>query len=52
MLGETKLSTIQVLNSKALINSSISYDEFVSVDNVLKEHDNMKKEIKYPNNIK
>ena len=32
--------------SKALINSVISHDEFVSINNVLKEYDEMKEEIK------
>ena len=34
---KTKLNTIDVLISKALIDSNISHDEFVSVNNVLKE---------------
>ena len=36
LLGKTKLYTIEVLISKALINSYISHNEFVSVSNVLK----------------
>ena len=35
MLGKHKLNTIKVLISKALIDSYISHDKFVSVDNVL-----------------
>ena len=35
-----------VLISKALIESYISHDEFVLVDNILKEFDEMKKEIR------
>ena len=35
-----------VLISKALIDSYISHDEFVLVDNILKEFDEMKKEIR------
>ena len=46
MLAKTKLNTIEVLISKALIDSSISHDEFVSEDIVLKEYDEMKEEIK------
>ena len=34
-------------NSKALINLYISYDEFVSVNNVLREYIEIKEEIKY-----
>ena len=40
------LNTIEVLISKALINSYISPDKFVSVNNVLKEYDKIKEEIK------
>ena len=44
MLGKDKLNTIAVLFSKALINSYISHDEFVSVNNVLREYYEMKGE--------
>ena len=37
-----KLNTIEVLISRALINSYISHEEFVLVNNVLKEYDGMK----------
>ena len=40
---------LEVLISKALIDSNISYDKFVLVNTVLKEYDDMKKEI---NNLK
>ena len=43
-----KLNTIEVLISKALIDSYINHDEFVSVNNVLWEFNEMKKEIKNP----
>ena len=33
---------MEVLISKALIDSVISHDEFVLIDNVLKEYDKMK----------
>ena len=48
MLGKDKLNTIQVLISKALIDSYISHDEFVSVTNALREYNEIKKEIKNP----
>ena len=48
MLGKDKLNTIDVLFSKYLINSYISHDEFLSVNNVLREYNEMKKEIKNP----
>ena len=50
LLAKTKLTTIEVLISKALSNSNISCDEFVSIDNVLIDYDEMKKEIKNSNN--
>ena len=37
-------------SSEALIDSNISNDEFVSVNNLLKEYDDMKEEIKNSNN--
>ena len=48
LLGKDKLNTIEVLTSKSLTDSYISHDEFVSVDNVLREYDEMKEKIKNP----
>ena len=48
LLGKDKLNTIEVLISKSLIDSYISHDEFVSINNVLREYNEMKKEIKNP----
>ena len=45
-IGKTKLDIIEVLMSMALIDSYISHDEFVSINNVLREYNEMKKEIK------
>ena len=45
-LVKPKLSKIEVLISKALIDSNIGHDEFVLINNVLKEYDKMKEEIK------
>ena len=50
LLVKTKLNTIEVLNSKALINSCVNDDQFVSVDNVLREYNEIKEEIKNPEN--
>ena len=44
----TKLNTIEVLISKALSGSYINNDKFVSVNNVLREFNEMKEEIKNP----
>ena len=46
LLVKTKLKTIQVLISRALIDSYSRYDEFVSENNILKEYDYMKKAMK------
>ena len=35
-----------MLISKALIDWNVSHDEFVSINNMLKEYDNIKEEIK------
>ena len=43
---KSKFNSIEVLISMSLIDSNISYDEFVSTNNVLKEYDDMKEEIK------
>ena len=46
LLGKDKLDTIEILFSKSLIDSYISHDEFESVNNVLREYNEMKEEIK------
>ena len=46
MLPKFKLNRVEILISKFLIDSNISYDESVLIDNVLKEYDDMKEEIK------
>ena len=46
LLGKDKLDTIEVLFYKSLIDSYISHDEFESVNNVLREYNEMKEEIK------
>ena len=49
LFAETKSNTIDALISKALIDSNISHDEFVLINNVLNEYDDMKEEIKNSN---
>ena len=46
LLTKTNLNSVEVLISKALINSNISHYEFILVENVLKEYDDMREEIK------
>ena len=50
LLAKSKLNRIEVLISKALIDSVISHDEYVLINNVLKEYNEMKEELKNPNN--
>ena len=38
---------MEVLINKALIDSNISHDEFILINNALKEYDKLKEEIKY-----
>ena len=45
-LAKSKLNKIEVLISKTLFNSGISYDKFVLINNVVKEYKEMKEEIK------
>ena len=47
LLAKSKLNSIEVLISKAIIDSVISYYEFVLINNFLKEYDKMKEEIKH-----
>ena len=51
MLAKSKLDSIAVLISKALIDSFTSHDDFVLINNVLKEYDDMKEKIRNSNNI-
>ena len=46
LLGADQLRTVEVLISKAFTDSYISHDEFVSINNVLGEYNEIKKEIK------
>ena len=46
MFTKEKLNSIEVLISKALTDSYISHDQFVSVNDALREYDDMKEEIK------
>ena len=50
MLVKSKLNTIEVLLSEDLVDSDTSHDEFVSINNSLKEFYNIKEEVKNSNN--
>ena len=46
LLAKPKLNRIQVLISKAITDSDISHDELILINNVLKEYEEMREEIK------
>ena len=46
LLAKSKLNSVEVLISKVLVDSVISHDEFVLMNNVLKEYNKMKEETK------
>ena len=46
LLAKSKLNSIEALISKALTDSVISHDELVSINNMLKEYEEMREEIK------
>ena len=49
-LAKAKLNTIEVLISKAVIDSYSNHDEFVSVNNVLRKYNEMQEKIKNSEN--
>ena len=49
LLAKSKLNNIEVFISKALIDSNIIHDEFVLINNLLKEFDDRKEETKNSN---
>ena len=49
LLAKSKLNSTEALISKAFIDSNISHDEFVLINNVINEYDDMKEEIKNSN---
>ena len=51
-LARIKLNTIEVFVSKPLSDSENSFDEFLYVNNVLKEYNDIKKPIKHLNSNK
>ena len=46
MLVKAKLNSVEVLISKDLIELNITHDEIVSINNMQKEYDDMKEEMK------
>ena len=50
LLGEAKLDTIKVLICKVLVDMYV-HDEFVSVNNELREYNDMKDKLKNPRNM-
>ena len=45
-LAKSNLNSMEVLTSKTTVDSVISHDEFVLINNVWKEYNDIKKEIK------
>ena len=48
LLAKIELNTIEVLISRTLIDSDISQDEVVTMNNVFIKYNNIKEEIKKP----
>ena len=46
LFSKNKLNTIEIFIYKSLINSYINHEEFVTVNNVLREYSKIKEEIK------
>ena len=46
LLAKSKLNRIEILISNSLVDSNISHDKFVLINNVLKEYNEMKEKIK------
>ena len=44
LLGKDKINTFEIIIFKSLINSYVSHNEFVLVNNVLREFNEMKKD--------
>ena len=44
--AKSELNSIEILICKTLVDSFVSHDEFVLINNVTKEYDEMKEEIK------
>ena len=49
LIAKSKVNSTEVLISQVLVNSNISHNEFILRNNVLKELDDMKEEIKQSN---
>ena len=45
MLSKSKLNSVELLISKALIDSNIIHNEFDSINNVVKEYNDMKEDL-------
>ena len=50
LLAKTMYNTIGILISETLIDPFIDHDEFISVNNMLKEYSRIKEEVKIPKN--
>ena len=50
LLAKTMYNIIGILISETLIDLYIDHDEFISVNNMLKEYSGIKEEVKIPKN--
>ena len=51
LITKAKLNSVEILMSKALIDTNITHDELVSINNVSKEYDDIKEEVRNLENL-
>ena len=51
LLAKAKLNSVEILISKALIDTNITHGELVSINNVSKEYDDIKEEVRNLENL-
>ena len=51
LIAKAKLNSVEILMSKALIDTNITHDELVSINNVSKEYDDIKEEVRNLENL-
>ena len=51
LIAKAKLNSVEILMSKALIDTNITHDELVSINNVSKEYDDIKEEVRNLKNL-
>ena len=51
LIAKAKLNSVEILMSKALIDTNITHDELVSINNVSKEYDDIKEGVRNLKNL-